>query len=191
MTVLRLTLDTNQLDEHQIERLRAAVSIPHEFAYVTVSARERGPGFLIELKVVSETGVWGESRWGGAVWGGPIAELLVLDESRLGDAVLAADGHVDVLETALKIISNGSFPRSGERESLSAGQRRQLRDAMMFEAHVRRRRHVLVTEDARGFIRDGRRDRLERLGETRVLTPDELEELAASLRLSELVREGP
>lgn len=52
--------------------------------------------------------VWGESRWGDGAWGGPIPELLVLDESVLGDAVLGEDSHVDVFEAALRVISAGS-----------------------------------------------------------------------------------
>jgi hypothetical protein len=110
----------------------------------------------------------------------------VLDESRLDETVPPLNSHADVLERALAIISNGSFPPPGNRNALSDGQRRQLRDAMIFEAHVRHRRHALVTRDARGFINEGRRDRLELLGLTRIVTPTELETMADAGRLAEL-----
>jgi hypothetical protein len=183
---LLLTLDTNQLDPEQIQRLHAAVSIPHEFAYVTVSGRERGNRAVAVLEPILESGLSDESRWDESVWGGPIPEVAVLGEWRLGEAVLASSRDGEVLESALRIIGNGSFPRPRSRGSLTPGQRRQLRDAMIFEAHVRHQRHVLVTSDARGFIRGGRRRQLELLGSTRVLAPDELEGLAAFSRLSDL-----
>jgi len=58
---------------------------------------------------------------------------------------------------------------------------------MVFEAHVRQRRHVLVTGDARGFVNGGRRDALERFGRTRILTPAEFRELSAAGRLVDLL----
>ncbi len=188
MSVLLITVDTNQLDERRIGRLRAALDVPHELAYVTVTARERGSGLRTEMTAVPETMVWGESQWGEGVWGGPIPEVLVLDESTLGLAVLGSEGHVDVFETALRIISAGSFPQIGSRDELSHGERHQLRDAMIFEAHVRARRHVLVTEDAKGFIRDGRRERLETLGQTWIRLPSELESAAAAGELAAFLK---
>jgi hypothetical protein len=188
---LLVTLDTTELDDDRFGRVRAAMSIPYELAYVTVSARERGDELPFVCELVPETGVWDESRWGESVWGGPIPELLVLDESRLDEAVLADDGHVDVLETALQIIASGSFPRAGERTDLSQGQRHQLRDAMVFEAHVRHRRHVLVTNDQRGFIHHGRRRKLQYLGRAWIMTLEELEERASADQLTALLSPPP
>jgi hypothetical protein len=51
---------------------------------------------------------------------------------------------------------------------------------MIFEAHTRARRHVLVTADAKGFINDGRPKTFEALGRTRIVTPSELEALPRS-----------
>lgn len=186
MTLL-VTLDTNVLDAAEVASLQLGLEIPCQFAAVTVSMRERGEANNLSIASVPETLVWGESRWGEAVWGGPIPELLVLDESPLGSGVVAGDQEVDVLEAALRIISNGSFSPPGRREDLSPGARRQLRDAMVFEAHVRQRRHVLVTGDTRGFVNGGRREALERLGRTRILTPAEFREHVVSGRLGELL----
>jgi hypothetical protein len=72
------------------------------------------------------------------------------------------------LESILAIISKGSFPKN--REMLSAGERRQLCDAMIFEAHVRNCRDIFVTCDERAFVRDGRRQVLEEQFKTRILT---------------------
>jgi hypothetical protein len=189
MRRLLLTLDTNMLDDERIERLRAAIDVPHEFAIVTVSGRERGQSstFQVTVAVVPEPFVWGESRWGEGVWGGPIPELFVIGEAPLGSAMLADGIHVDVFESALRIIGGGSFPAPGKRDNMSPGHVHQLRDAMIYEAHVRQRRHVLVTLDAKGFIRDGRRERLERLGATRILSPDELLDLANADGLADLL----
>jgi hypothetical protein len=185
--ILLLTVDTNQLDVSRIERLQAAISVPHELVCVTVSVRERGEPAQVVLDAIPETMVWDESSWGEGVWGGPIPELAIADESLADEAVSGPEGHIDVFEKALGIISNGSFPPPRGREHLSDGQRRQLRDAMIYEAHVRHRRHVLVTEDVAGFIRDGRRQKLESLGQTRILTPDELEQLSANEELPRLL----
>jgi hypothetical protein len=178
---LLVTVDTNQLDFPRIDRIRRSLRVPFQLACVSVTERERGPTTLMaDLVSVPETGVWAESRWGEAVWAESTPELLTLDESPLDTAGLAADEHVNVLEAALRVISDGSFPPSGSRDQLSRGQRRQLRDAMIFEAHTRDRRHLLVTSDAKGFINDGRRQALEALGRTRIATPDELEAMSTS-----------
>ena len=185
---LLVTVDTNQLDVGRIERLRRAIRIPFELAWVSVTGRERGELMLAgDLVSVAEMMVPGGSRLGGAVWSGPIPELLVLGESPLGGAVLAGDDHVDLLEKALRVISAGSVTPQASLDSLSPGQRRQLRDALIFEAHARACRHVLVTSDAKGFINGGRRRTLEALGRTRIVTPNELElmPLAEQRRMAE------
>lgn len=170
---LLVTVDTNVLDERQITDLRASTTgVAVEFATVTVNERERGVVDL-DVRVVPETAVWGESRWGEAVWGGPIPELMVLDETPLGSGVLASDAGVDVFERVLSIVSSGSFPKPGARDSLTDPQRRQLRDAMAFEAHLRQRRHVFVSDDKKAFISHGRREALEALGQTHILTSTE------------------
>jgi hypothetical protein len=79
----------------------------------------------------------------------------VLDESRLGMAALGDDDSPFRFEVALAVMSNGSFPRPGNRDNLSPGQKRQLRDAMILEAHAREGRDVLVSNH-RDFIgKDG------------------------------------
>jgi hypothetical protein len=183
---LLITIDTNQLDKHRIERLQALLYLPHRIAFVSVTGRERGD-VSWNIESIPETLVWGESRWDEAVWSAPIPEVWVLGESPLGEAVLAGENHVDVFETALVIISAGSFPAARKRDDLKGGQLRQLRDAMIFEAHVRERRHLLVTEDAKGFISQGRRAKLEQLGRTHILTPEELETISLRRELEHLM----
>lgn len=170
---LLVTVDTNLLDEHRIADLRSSAGdTAVEFATVTVNERERG--FLYAgLRVVPETLVWDESRWGEAVWGGPIPELMVLDETPLGSGVLASDAGADLFDRVLSIVSNGSFPKPGAREAMTIPQRRQLRDVMAFEAHLRHRRHVFVSDDKKAFISHGRREALEALGQTRIVTSAE------------------
>jgi predicted nucleic acid-binding protein len=55
---------------------------------------------------------------------------------------------------------------------------RQLRDAMILEAHVRNGRDVFITDDKKAFINNGRRDALRSFLKTRILTKEEfLQEL--------------
>jgi hypothetical protein len=105
---------------------------------------------------------------------GRTPESFVLGESRLDVGALASDDDRDTFEDTLNTISNGSFPPQGERENLSAGQKRQLRDAMVFTTHVRERRDIFVTDDARGFINDGRREYLEGRYNTKIMRSEEL-----------------
>lgn len=150
-----VTLDTNVSPPDTI-----TASVPtglFDFAVVSVSNRETaGTRYQVRLSGlgrVHETLVWGESTWGSAVWGG--------------------DDDADRLEALLRIISHGGFPEAGARDNLTAGQRRQLRDAMIFCAHVREGRDIFVTNDANGFIDEGRRGELETRFRTRIMTPAE------------------
>jgi hypothetical protein len=133
-----------------------AVDAGWNVAFASPSRREaRGTDFEVSLNArerVPELGVWGESSW-GARW--------------------ANKQSSERLRSILAIISNGSFPR--KREQLTKGQSHQLRDAMILEAHAAARRGVFVTADARAFIRNNRREQLEALLETRILSPTEFE----------------
>ncbi|MHB0868239.1 MAG: hypothetical protein ACYC5J_02155 [Chloroflexota bacterium] len=186
MGKLRVTLDTNILaptELHSIEEAARGLAI--EFAYVTVSARELEGSSISPPcgpDVVFETGAWDESRWGECVWGGPVGETFVLDESRLDEGVLGADDTL--FESILRIISNGSFPPPGTRDNLTEGERRQLRDAMILEAHWREGRDILITNDAKAFIgKDGsRREELEGLCSTRIMNAREFQAFCDNLR---------
>lgn len=153
--MISVTLDTNILPADAV--VAAVPSSDFEFAVVSVTDRELGASTNLaassSVSRVPETGVWGESVWGVAVWGRP------------------CEG--ECLEQALVIIGDGSFPSSNCRETLTDGQRRQLRDAMIFCAHIRAKRQIFVTDDTRGFVRSGRRQQLEQSFGTRIMTRDE------------------
>lgn len=148
-----VTLDTSALPVADL--LEAAGKDRFDFAYVSVTRREtEGTSFSVELKHLSEvpeTMVWGESYWGEGVW--------------------ASEPSQTNLDRILDIISAGSFP--GFSQDLTRGQRAQLRDAMILEAHVRAKRDILVTDDQRAFIREPRRIRLEAEFNTRIMTRQE------------------
>ena len=153
--MLTVTVDTNLLP---IDDLVASVpSGEFEFAVVSVTDREveGSVGLAPSARTprLSETAVWGESRWGEAVWGGA--------------------SNADCLERALAVIGDGSFPSPNQRGSLSDGQARQLRDAMILCAHVREKRSIFLTGDERAFVKHDRRAELETLFGTRILTKDE------------------
>jgi len=180
-----MTVDTNVL-EGDMERIRRACGGRDvEVAPTSVTLRERGMTSPAENSVVPETGVWSESQWGQFVWGPspPVFESLVLDESRLGMAVLGGDDSPSRFEAILAIIGDGSFPKPGRRDTLTKGQRRQFRDAMIFEAHAREGRDVLVSNDRKAFIgQDGeKRRRLEAICGTRIVTVDEFCDEVGSL----------
>ena len=149
---MKITLDTNVFPADDL--IRAAAQ-GFEFATVSVSAREvAGTSIAVSLhfaSTIAETAVFDESSWDECVWAG--------DE--------------EPLERLLLIIGGGSFPKQGSRNSLTKGQRNQLRDAMVLAAHLREGRDIFVTDDAKGFIFHGRREILEREFATRVMTQSE------------------
>jgi len=151
---MEITLDTNTLDKSDL--VRRAQEVGLDLVVTTVTERE----------VRSYNTVMGSGMK-------TIPEVFVVGESPLGDAVLGSENDSDIFEDLLRIISNGSFPAMGNRESLVPGQRRQLRDAMAFASHVRAGRDIFVTDDKRGFIRHGRRERLEHTYSTRIVTTQE------------------
>jgi hypothetical protein len=185
--VLRVTIDTNVYDRDTRARFEEAIDgLEVDVAPTTVTLRERPEtrGEKPSSEAVYETAVWDESIWDEAVYAeAPVYETAVLDESRLGMAVLGGDESGPTLDAILGIIGSGSFPRAGERETLTDGQRRQLRDAMILEAHTREDRDILVSNDVTAFGRAGdkRRAKLEMLCKTRIMTVDEFCEQVPSL----------
>jgi len=101
---------------------------------------------------------------------GKVSEVFVLGESRLGEAVLAGEKTGARLDDILQVVSNKSFP--ADRSRLSEGERHQLRDAMILEAHHRAGNEIFVTNDKKGFVNHGRREKLEALLGTQILTPE-------------------
>jgi hypothetical protein len=87
-------------------------------------------------------------------------------------------------EAILDVIGIRSFPKPGLRDSKTPGQKRQLRDAMILEAHAREGRDILVSDDVKGFIgKDGEnRRKLEAICRTRIMTVDEFCEYAERQR---------
>jgi len=155
------TIDTNLADRDEV-----------------IEAAERH-GVHVVLTSVSDRELEGSSISPRS--SGRILEAFVLDESRLGQAVLGSEEDPGTLERILSIISNGSFPPLGSRQFLSEGERRQLRDAMLLHAHARERRDLFITNDERAFLRHGRRAELERLLGTRILTGAEFIQFCQTL----------
>jgi hypothetical protein len=154
--MLRVTVDTTAIYGDRIERIRRAVEgLNCDIRATTVTYREHDKASLvIRFTPIAETGVYDESVYGSAVLGGD-------DAARF--------------EAILDVIGNRSFPKLGLRDSMTPGQKHQLRDAMILEAHAREGREILVTEDVKGFIgKDGKnRRKLEAICRTRIMTTDE------------------
>jgi len=154
-TMKTVTFDSTTKPNNPV--VLAAVAGGWGVAFASVSLREaKGTDFEVDLKkhnCVAELAVWGESSW---------------DKARWGDEVSS-----DQLEKILAIISSGSFPKN--RSNLSKGQLHQLRDAMILEAHRADRRTLFVTGDATAFINNNRREQLQVLLTTRILSTSEFE----------------
>lgn len=103
----------------------------------------------------------------------PLHEPFVLGESCLGFGILASEAVAEGFERLLHVISSGSFPPKDRRSNLSAGERRQLRDAMILSAHIRDGRQIFVTNDVKGFIQGGRRELIKREFGTDIMTSEE------------------
>lgn len=157
-----VTLDTNLVDDEGLAA--AARTAGFDIVHTTVTDRELdGSGIAPVADRKAE-----------------IVETLVLGESVIGASMLGSDSDATTFEFLLKVISNGAFPAMGKRENLSAGQRRQMRDAMIFCTHIREKRCVFVTNDKKGFIDGGRRDLLQGQFGTRILTADEFLQTCSS-----------
>lgn len=150
----KVTLDTNVFPATEL--LAFGQNLGDTFAIVSVTQRELD-GHPLHASVCR--------------LGAPIAELAVWDESPWNDATWADEKTSALLANILRIISNGSFPAS--HTALSPGQLRQLRDAMIFEAHVRANRDIFLTNDRRAFISNGRREKFQALHCTVIQTPAE------------------
>ena len=139
-----------------------AVAAGWHIAYASVSIREaEDSDFLVTLvthDIVPELGNWTESPW---------------DESRWAEETSSRQQ-----EAILQIISNNSFPK--DRTLLTVGQQHQLRDAMILDAHAFAQRKIFVTGDAKAFIANDRRQLLQDLLKTTILTPVEFKSLLAS-----------
>jgi hypothetical protein len=161
-----VTLDTNVLGQTVVHRVEKAVEgLPIELGHVSVTAREQEEAYKPPLgQCIPETGVCGESRWDQSVWSG--------------------EREKDLFKELLTIISNGSFPRVGNRDSLSHGQRNQLRDVMILVAHVRSGRDIFVTNETRAFGKKGSslRQKLESRCSTQIMNVEEFSQYCDTLR---------
>jgi len=146
MSKIKITLDTNifpiDIDEIQENNIDIAI----------VSATERELNRtswekdLKKLNKILEVGVFDESHWDRSVY---------------------KDEKLDKTEEILKIVSDNTFPK--DRSELSDGHKRQLRDALILNAHFQNKRDVFVTNDVKGFIKDGKKDKLEIMLDTKIL----------------------
>lgn len=148
----------------------------YEISYSSVTQRElEGTDILQKISQYEkrmETFVWGESVWGSFVWGGQKAESFAIGESPIGVGCMPKNAFSLLYEKVLQIISDRSFPERSKRDNLSKGQRNQLRDAMNLLTHIQHNGDWFITQDYKGFGKDGseKRKKLEKLTNTRILS---------------------
>ena len=164
MARILITLDTNVFDHSEVKKIEQAVQgLPIELIHISVTTRElEGTDFTLLGQEIVETGVWGESRWDQSLW---------------GDEKTAA-----LFEQILKVMSDGAFPRN--RENLSKGHQRQLRDAMILAAHARSQGNIFVTNETQAFgTKDSiSRRQLEQLCGTQIMNLNEFYSYCQRLR---------
>ena len=162
--MLTVTLDTGTLS--LVDALAALDGLEVDVAVTTVTAREvEGTPWAVkikQLKRVPETAVWGESRWGEARWG--------------------SDADGDRHERLLALLSGGGFPKPGQRDNLTDGQKHLQRDVMILAAHARESRDIFVSNDTKAIGRAGERlrERLRQDFGIRAMTSDEFADFCAS-----------
>lgn len=144
-----LTVDTNTVDNAEI--FAAAQTAGYNVTHTSVTDREIGSAKIVR----HSTGV-------------PLLEAAVNGQSLIGSCVIARDDEKDRLSALLKIISNGSCSLDGQEKT--DGENRQVRDAMILSAHIRAGRDIFVTNDAKGFISHGRREKLASMFGVRIMT---------------------
>ena len=155
VVVPTVTLDTNIDEQNHSVLLVRASRHGYTFAYAVTSLNEvEGTSFEEGVRSslrVPDIGRWGELRWDESRWPNEasIVRLLAIE----------------------KIIAGGPLPEVG----LTDGQINQRRDAAILEAHVAAGRDVFLTLDRKAFISHGRREQLETLLQTRILTIQEFE----------------
>jgi hypothetical protein len=176
--MLKVTLDSNCANASELVALIRRCG-GHVALINTTDREARGTSFegaFRGIERMPEPGLWGEGGWGSSMWGGG-PDVEYRDE-------LGALQEGNPIEGILSVISNGSFPGPGRRGSLTAGELRQLRDAMILCGHVQHGRSIFVTGDLRGYVRDGRRERLQSMLVIQIMTPDEAEDYFRRLEAS-------
>ena len=157
---MKITLDTNILPADDL--VDACRVRGWDIAVTSVSRREiEGTSYIVQLMSLGE-----------------IMEVAVHGEIRYGEGLYGSDRSGEQLELILKIVSDSSFPK--DRRILSAGHRRQFRDALIFEAHTRNRRDIFVSNDHRAFITRGRRNALQQMFGTQIMTKTEFLEFCTA-----------
>lgn len=162
MIQIKVFIDTNIFPIEDLPRFVNGKEIKYIFSSVTereVSGTDLTEKLLDGEKTL-EVAVWDESSWDNAIWG----------------------SENNFLEKILCIISSSSFPPMEKRNYLKDGERKQLRDAMIFENAIRSECDVFVSNDSRAFIgKDDKRSLLENMFRIKVLSRSEYLDFIESL----------
>ena len=164
--MLTVTLDTNALPAKAA--FDALGDLEADVATTTVTAREvEGTRWADEVKQLNG-----------------IIETWVMGDSTMGGAHLGSEADRTRYEGLLMLLSNGSFPKPGQRGNLTNGWRRMMRDAMILSAHAREDRQIFVSNDVKAIGVEGsthRRQLHEQFG-IRAVTLAEFNTLCERLR---------
>lgn len=162
----RVTLDTGCSASPEL--LKTIERTGAEIIISTVSVHELGDSSWAAaydgLERKPGPGGWG-LNWGECFGGGVAVEFA--DHT-------GAQAHASPFCEILWVISSGAVRLPSDWGSLTPNQRRMINDAMIFSVHVQQRGDVFVTADRRAFVNAGKREKLEAMFRTRILTPEEV-----------------
>ena len=99
------------------------------------------------------------------------SELCLVNMSSINASRVNSSESSERLNEILRIISDGAYPKSGQAKS--RGERKQLNDALTFEAHLNEKSDIFVTNDQKAFIKFGKREKLQEKFNTKIMTENE------------------
>lgn len=117
-------------------------------------------GFVLEVSSVTNRELEGTDLSDSAQSLGETLETFHFGEGSWGRMVFGSIEDASDFEKILRIISSGSHPKN--RENLTPAQLNQRRDALILQSHIRSGKKVFVSNDERGFIKNGRRELFEK-----------------------------
>jgi hypothetical protein len=159
---LKVTLDTGcSEDPVLVEALR---QLGADVAITSTTASEiNGSSFsdvFHGLDRKTGPGGWG-LNWGECWGGGNSVDYLDRD---------GVPHHGNPFVEILEVISNGGVKLPKDWDTLTKRQCNLIHDAMILSTHVQHQRDLFVTDDYRAFVNADRRETLERMFPTKILT---------------------
>lgn len=186
-----VTVDTNLYQDPELIAIGRALPYIHLYA---TKVTEGEVGKEVVMGYHQESIMYGEAMWGEVNFqpNRAIPSVFTLDVSLLdGEDTLAGDDLPDdLMKKIFAISTNGSFQYPRDIHSVIKAQQNQYNDALILAAHCNRKHTILVSNDLKFFGRDHedeRRNRLEVLCKTRIMSAEEFKDIYGSPQIYQSV----